>query len=73
MMNNNQSLLNWINRNKGKFIGLLAGFIFGLLILLIGVLKTIVILIFALIGLYLGHLWDGGRGIQEIFKNIYRK
>lgn len=73
MMDNNPTLLNWINRNLGKFIGLLAGLIFGILILLIGILKTIVILVFALIGFYLGHLWDGGRSIQGIFKNIYRK
>ncbi len=73
MLNNNHDLLNWINNNKGKFIGLIAGFIFGLLVLLIGVLKTIVIFLFALIGLYIGHLWDGGKNIPNIFKRIYRK
>jgi uncharacterized membrane protein len=73
MLNNNHELLNWINNNKGKFIGLIAGFIFGLLVLLIGVLKTIVIFLFALIGLYIGHLWDGGKNIPNIFKRIYRK
>lgn len=73
MLNNNHDILNWINNNKGKFIGLIAGFIFGLLVLLIGVLKTIVIFLFALIGLYIGHLWDGGKNIPNIFKRIYRK
>lgn len=73
MLNNNQELFIWINNNKGKFIGLIAGFIFGLLVLLIGILKTLVIFLFALIGLYIGHLWDGGKNIPNIFKRIYRK
>lgn len=73
MMNNNQDLMFWINRNKGKFLGLLFGFIIGLLVLLIGILKTLVILVFALIGLYLGHLLDGGASLQEIIKKLFRK
>jgi uncharacterized membrane protein len=72
-MNNNQDLMFWINRNKGKFLGLLFGFIIGLLVLLIGILKTLVILVFALIGLYLGHLLDGGASLQEIIKKLFRK
>ena len=72
-MNNNQDLMLWINRNKGKFLGLLFGFIIGLLVLLIGILKTLVILVFALIGLYLGHLLDGGASLQEIIKRLFRK
>lgn len=71
MVYNNNDLINWINKNKGKFIGLLAGFIFGLLILLIGFLKTLVIFLFALIGLYLGHLWDGGGNLENIYKKIF--
>jgi uncharacterized membrane protein len=73
MINNNQDLMFWINRNKGKFLGLLFGFIIGLLVLLIGILKTLVILVFALIGLYLGHLLDGGASLQEIIKKLFRK
>jgi uncharacterized membrane protein len=73
MINNNQDLMFWINRNKGKFLGLLFGFIIGLLVLLIGILKTLVILVFALIGLYLGHLLDGGASLQEIIKRLFRK
>jgi|GEM_PF-1564125 uncharacterized membrane protein len=72
MLDNKQELFTWINNNKGKFIGLIAGFIFGLLILLIGILKTIVIFLFALIGLYVGHLWDGGKNIPNILKKINR-
>ncbi|MBS3810793.1 MAG: DUF2273 domain-containing protein [Halanaerobiales bacterium] len=72
MEDNSQGLSSWINRNKGKFIGLLAGLILGLLVLLIGILKTIIILVFALIGLYLGYLWDGGKGLENIFKKINR-
>jgi len=72
MKDNSQSLSSWINKNKGKFIGLLIGLILGLLVLFIGILKTVVILIFALIGLYLGYLWDGGQGLENIFKKINR-
>lgn len=71
-MVNNSNFMFWV-KNKGKIIGLIIGFIIGLLVLFIGILKTIVILIFALIGLYLGHLWDGGNGIQNIYKKIFKK
>jgi len=63
----------WINNNKGRFLGLLFGFIIGLLLTLIGILKTLVIIVFALIGLYLGHLLDGGASIQEIIRKIVKK
>jgi len=63
----------WINNNKGRFLGLLFGFIIGLLLTLIGILKTLVIIVFALIGLYLGHLLDGGASIQEILRKIVKK
>ena len=73
MINNNRDIFMWINNNKGRFLGLLFGFIIGLLLTLIGILKTLVIIVFALIGLYLGHLLDGGASIQEIIKKIVQK
>jgi len=73
MINNNRDIFMWINNNKWRFLGLLFGFIIGLLLTLIGILKTLVIIVFALIGLYLGHLLDGGASIQEIIKKIVQK
>jgi len=73
MINNNRDIFMWINNNKGRFLGLLFGFIIGLLLTLIGILKTLVIIVFALIGLYLGHLLDGGASIQEILRKIVKK
>lgn len=44
----------WINNNRGKFIGGLIGFIFGAFVLIIGLLKTIFLLICTGIGYLMG-------------------
>ncbi|MDD3839195.1 MAG: DUF2273 domain-containing protein [Clostridia bacterium] len=53
-------LLNLISKNKGKFIGCIIGIIFGILVLKIGLLKTIFILICISLGIYLGNRFDRG-------------
>lgn len=55
--------------NKGKILGALIGFIFGLLLLLIGFWKTILVLICTLLGYYLGLRWD----LEGDFKKLLDK
>ena len=73
MINNNPDIFMWLNNNKGRLLGLLLGFIIGLLFAVLGILKTLLVIVFALIGLYLGHLLDGGASLQQIIKRIFQK
>ena len=52
--------------HKGKIIGTVIGFIFALLILYIGVLKTLLVFLFTAFGFYIGARWD----IEGNFKKL---
>ncbi len=47
-------ILIWINKNKGKFIGGVLGFAISILIISIGLFKTLFIVICTIIGCILG-------------------
>lgn len=46
------------SNNKGKVIGALIGFLTGLLVLIIGFWKTLLVLLFTVVGYYIGSRWD---------------
>lgn len=61
-----QALFETLRLNKGKITGTVIGFIIGLLVLIIGFFKTILILIFTVLGYYIGSRWD----LEKDFKKI---
>lgn len=55
--------------NKGKIFGSIIGFVFGILVLLIGFWKTLLVLTFTIIGYYIGSRWD----LEGDFRKILDK
>ncbi|MFW6287712.1 MAG: DUF2273 domain-containing protein [bacterium] len=55
--------------NKGKIIGALIGFVFGLLVLIIGFWKTLLVLFCTVLGYYIGSRWD----LEGDFRKILDK
>ena len=65
-----EKILNMFREDKGKIIGALVGFLAGILFLLIGFFKTLLIIICTLIGLYLGSRWDIEGDVKKILDKI---
>ncbi|MFW5980149.1 MAG: DUF2273 domain-containing protein [Halanaerobiales bacterium] len=61
---------NLFKENKGKTLGALIGFFFGVLILLIGFFKTLILIICTLIGYYLGSRWDLEGDLKKLLNRI---
>lgn len=61
------SVLKYIVENRGRFIGGLVGLILALLVLSLGLVKTLVILVCTSAGYFLGFRWDSGADFRKIF------
>jgi len=74
-MNNDywQDMLRFFLLHKGKVIGTLIGFLIGILVLFLGFFKTIIILLFTLIGYYLGSRWDIEGNLKILLNRILPK
>lgn len=57
-------------RNSGKTIGTMIGFFIGTLILYIGFLKTLFVIVCALIGFFIGKRADDKDDLLEIVNKI---
>lgn len=66
-------ILIWINQNRQKFVGGLLGFLISILIISIGLFKTLFIIMCTIIGYILGSynvgIEDIKRAIMKIFSN----
>ncbi|WP_027417570.1 DUF2273 domain-containing protein [Aneurinibacillus terranovensis] len=60
----------FIQENRGKALGVTAGFIFGLLFLLVGFFKTIIFAVFVAAGFYLGSKFDNKEDLGEVLDRI---
>ena len=65
-----EEFLKIFKNSKGKIIGALIGFLAGILFLLIGFFKTLLLIICTVIGLYLGSRWDIEGDIKRILNKI---
>lgn len=63
----------FVNENPGKSVGAVSGLILGVLILTFGFWKTIVILLFIILGFIIGKMIDDGDSGIEAIKNIFRR
>ncbi len=68
-----QFIKNWINTNPGKAAGALIGFIGGILILSLGVAKTILILLFVAVGFIIGKMKDENVSFIDEIKGIFKR
>lgn len=62
----------WVNNNPGKAFGALIGIIISILFLTFGI-KTIIIILFALLGLIIGKLLDDDATIFIRLKDIFKR
>ena len=68
-----QFIKDWINANPGKAAGALIGFVFGILILTLGIGKTLLIILFVIIGLVVGKMKDEKISFLDEIKSIFRR
>lgn len=72
-MNFTDYIIQWINQNPGKAVGALAGLVLGIFILSIGIPKTIIVILFVLIGLLIGKLKDDRVSVINEIKGIFSR
>lgn len=72
-MNYIDSAKEWINSNPGKSAGIAAGAVFGILILTVGVLKTVLIMLFILLGYLIGKLKDDNISLKSLIDDIFKR
>ncbi|HSH36913.1 DUF2273 domain-containing protein [Schnuerera sp.] len=64
-------LIEYIKRNKGKFLGGFLGFIIGVFVLIIGFFKTIFIVFCTCIGFIIGSKSYGIEDMKRIIKKLF--
>lgn len=65
-----EKIMFMFEKNSGKIIGSLIGLILAILILIIGLLKTVFILTLATLGYFIGTKVDRGEDLIEFAKKI---
>lgn len=63
----------WINYNPGKAVGAFGGFVLGILILVFGIAKTLLIVLFVILGIVIGKMVDDRVSVFDEFRNIFRR
>jgi len=66
-------ILEWANYNPGKAAGALAGLVLGLLTLTFGIAKTILIVLFVLLGFIIGKMVDDRVSVFDEIRNLFRR
>lgn len=61
------------NENPGKTAGAAVGFILGILILIFGFLKILVIIIFMLLGIIIGKMVDDRASVIDAITGFFRR
>ena len=65
-------IVDWANAHPGQAIGAFLGFVVGLLILVFGLPKTILVAVLALIGFFIGSLRDSNVPVMDKLKEIIK-
>ena len=68
-----QLLSELLHNNQGKFLGVLAGLIFGLFVIIIGFLQTLFLACCIGIGYIIGKRADDNESIRDIVERIFRE
>jgi len=67
------TILNWINKNPGKTTGAIIGFFIGILILTFGIIKSLLIILFIVVGILIGNTIDEDNIIVDKIKNFFNR
>jgi uncharacterized membrane protein len=60
----------YFKENNGKIVGGLLGFFFGILFLVIGFFKTLLLLICTFMGYYIGSRWNIEGDLKKLLNKI---
>ncbi len=63
----------WFNSNPGKVLGAAMGFLLGLLIFTLGIIKTLIIALLVLVGFFIGKSRDDGMSIIDEITGLFRR
>ncbi len=66
-------ILEWVSYNPGKAAGAFAGFLLGILTLTFGIAKTILIVLFVLLGFIIGKMVDDRVSVFDEIRNLFRR
>jgi uncharacterized membrane protein len=66
-----RKIFEWISENPWRALGAFAGFIFGILIIWIGFLNTLLIFILAVIGFIIGKLKDENGSLRSSIRDFF--
>lgn len=61
-----------LQNHRGKFFGLLAGFIFGFMVISLGFLKTLFLTFCLYIGYIIGKRIDDNESLREVVERIFK-
>ncbi len=57
--------------NKGKFIGVLAGLVFGILVLVVGFWRSVFLTFCIGLGYFIGSVYDGGSKLLAFIRKMF--
>ena len=63
----------WANEHPGQALGAVFGFIIGLLVLIFGILKTLLVIVLSAIGFIIGKIFDEKIDLFGDIKGIFRR
>lgn len=63
----------WTRENPGKTVGAVTGFIAGILIFTLGLLKTIIVAVLVLIGFFIGKSRDDNVSVVDQITGFFRR
>ena len=66
-------LIDWAEKNPWQCVGILGGFLVGLLVILIGFWQTLFIVLMATFGYFLGKGKDEGKPLSERIRGLHLK
>ncbi len=62
----------WINKNPGTAVGIIIGLILGIMLFTLGIFKTLLLLLFMLIGYWLGRSKDKNVSLLDQVSKIFK-
>lgn len=72
-----QSIFDWLaflwQEHRGKFIGVIAGLIFGLLTIVFGLGKALIVLLCLAGGYFIGYMCDKDEDFRDFWQRISRR
>ena len=68
-----ENIKEWISGNPGKAAGIAAGAVAGILILTLGVIKTVLVILFILLGYLIGKLKDDNISLKTFLDDIMKR